>query len=662
MREVAVKVKDDYLARMLSTRNPVTALAELIWNALDAEATDISVEFIENKLGGIKKIKVSDNGHGINYEDALPAFENLGGSWKKASTHSKGGVRRLHGKKGQGRFQAFSLGALVSWRTRYRLGRHVVEYSIIGRRERLGIFNLDDEPHQVKGEETGTLVEIENIDDGVAALQSASAFQTITEQFALYLRQYPNVRVLYDGEILDPALAEERVEEISLDEVELDDGTVMDCKLTIIEWKNSTERYLYLCDAEGFSLAEVRPNIHAPGFDFTAYLKSDYLRHLDNQNSLVEEFNPNLKKLLTAARTKIREHFRRRATENAARTVESWKETKIYPYEGEARTIIEQTERQVFDVLAIGLNDYLPTFEDLDSKNKKLAFALLRQSLEESPRAVQKILEEVLELPAEKQEEFAQLLERTSLTAIINASKLVADRLDFLRGLEILVFNPTSKKQLLERKQLHKILEEHTWIFGEEFNLSSSDKSLDDVLTKHLNMLVGDVDDLEPVRREDGSEAIVDLMLSRSIPQHRAEEREHLIVELKRPAKKVDSGVTTQIESYAFAVAGDERFRDTRTKWVFWAISNEMSDSVRRKANQKNRPNGLLFEDNEEQITIWVKTWGQLIDSCRARLEFFQKELNYSAENDSAISYLKRMHEKLLPPYFSEEIPAETAG
>ena len=57
-----------------------------------------------------------------------------------------------------------------------------------------------------------------------------------------------------------------------------------------------------------------------------------------------------------------------------------------------------------------------------------------------------------------KRDELAELLRKTTLTAVINAAKAVTDRLDFLKALQILVFNPTSKKQLLERSQLHRII------------------------------------------------------------------------------------------------------------------------------------------------------------------------------------------------------------
>jgi hypothetical protein len=656
MKEVSVKVQTDYLQRMATTKNPVLAVAELIWNSLDAEAQMVKVSFGLNGLDGVETIVVSDDGHGMDYDHTLPAFENLGGSWKRHNTHTQSGARRLHGKRGQGRFQAFALGIKVTWHTCYLLNKHKVEYSIAGQRAKLGTFTIDDQPKQAKDCAVGTTVTIEGIDNGVNSLRSHSAVQNITEQFALYLRQYPNIDIFYDGNKIDPADVEDRLSEYELEAVEIDDGRFIDSRLTVIEWKAETERILYLCDPHGFSFAEIRPGIQAPGFNFTAYLKSTYFKELDERGTLLEDLNPNLKKVVASAKGKLREHFRKRAAENATKIVEEWKEKKIYPYEGEARNIIEETERQVFDVVALSLHDYLPDFETTDNRNKKFAFALLKQAIEESPKAVQRILEEVLELPKEKQEELAELLERTSLAAIINASKVVADRLDFLRGLELLVFNPTSKQQLLERRQLHKILNEQTWIFGEEFNLTLSDKSLNDVLNKHLEKLGREPEkDAELVLREDGSEGIVDLMLSRIVPQPKAEEREHLIVELKRPSQKIDAEAASQIRSYAFAVADDERFRDTKTRWVFWAISNEISDSVRREANQRNRPRDLLYEDEEERIFIWVRTWGQLIESCRARLEFFQRELNYSVENESALSYLRKMHSKYLPPVFADE-------
>lgn len=131
------------------------------------------------------------------------------------------------------------------------------------------------------------------------------------------------------------------------------------------------------------------------------------------------------------------------------------------------------------------------------------------------------ILQKVVDLPESRQDELADLLRKTSLTAVINAAKAVTDRLEFLRALQILVFDPESKKQLLERSQLHRIIAQETWVFGEQFNLSNDDQDLTAVLKAHLDLLGKDRDQLapsEPVLDADGKAAIVDLMLSCRVP------------------------------------------------------------------------------------------------------------------------------------------------
>ena len=101
---------------------------------------------------------------------------------------------------------------------------------------------------------------------------------------------------------------------------------------------------------------------------------------------------------------------------------------------------------------------------------------MLRQAIENSPEELQLILGEVLKLPKRKQEELAELLRDVSLSAIISAAKIVADRLKFLTGLESILFDTESKKRLKERSQLHRIIAQNCWLFGEEYNLSVDDQ------------------------------------------------------------------------------------------------------------------------------------------------------------------------------------------
>ena len=146
-------------------------------------------------------------------------------------------------------------------------------------------------------------------------------------------------------------------------------------------------------------------------------------------------------KLLDAAKNAMRDHFHRRASEKAAGLVEEWQRDNVYPYQGQPVTQIEEAERQVFNVVVLNVNHFLPEFQGADEKTKRLQLRLLGSAVESAPADLSKILTEVLDLPVEKRQELADLLDRTTLSHIISASKIIADRLEFLQGLETLVFD-----------------------------------------------------------------------------------------------------------------------------------------------------------------------------------------------------------------------------
>ena len=61
-------------------------------------------------------------------------------------------------------------------------------------------------------------------------------------------------------------------------------------------------------------------------------------------------------------------------------------------------------------------------------------------------------------------------------------------------------------------------------------------------------------------------------MLSKSV-EVRPGHKDFLVVELKRPNKKIDNDVIGQIMGYAQAVNNDERFHKSNCKWKFIAVS-----------------------------------------------------------------------------------------
>mgnify|MGYP005848894397 FL=1 len=402
VKTIKVQVREDHL-EILSRTKPMTALAELVWNSLDADATEVRIEFDTNDMDGIDCIRIRDNGHGLNYDDALVVFQNLGGSWKRAGVRSPSRRRMLHGQYGKGRFRAFSLGQKVAWHTVYaKEGAHYA-FTVTGRAETPGEFTITN-PVPAEGATTGMVVEIHNVPRSADLLLGVKALEEITEIFALYLRQYPDVRIWHDGALMDPAHVERHITEYDLDEMVMQNGERVRAALTVVEWNTPGKRGVFLCDNEGFMRGHALPRLYFRGFSYTAYLKSDHIATLDREGLLqAEELAPDVRQMLDAVRRKLREHFTLREVEKAQDVLEEWKELGIYPYAGAPKNDVEATERRIFDIYATHLNQIFSDFAAASLPVKRLTLRMIQE-------LVARILDEILEFPEEKAGEVMELI------------------------------------------------------------------------------------------------------------------------------------------------------------------------------------------------------------------------------------------------------------
>jgi hypothetical protein len=644
---VAVSVQKDHLDRLAKTRAE-SALVELIWNGLDAEANTVDVTWSFTALGAIDQIAVEDTGHGMSASEAEEVFARLGGSWKNNSKKTRNGKRELHGSRGEGRFRAYALGDYLYWTTYNGAGEKT---EIEGSSAKPDEFNIS-EP-QADAHDAGTVVRISGVAKVAERLTVPAAIDKITTLLALYLAAYPDVTVRVGGTQIDPVAAQVLSTDYDL-AVESEGSGEIAALLTVIEWKQPQGRALLLCSPDGFALHELAPGIQAPDFNFTAYLRSDLFTDETVRDLEMADWDPRVSALLDAAKEQLRTHFRERASERTREVVEQWKEDDIYPFEGDAANSIEQAERQVFDIVALNVNAYSTGFARSEPASKKLQLELLRIAIESNPSAMRTILEELISLPEDRQDELAGLIDRgVELSAIVSAAKSVTSRLDFLRGLEALVFDVGTRKEMTEPDQLHRLVAQHTWIFGEGYALTVDEEGLRQVLRRHLKAQGrDDVDIAEEARagvvREDGRGGRVDLMLSRLVP-HPHGGREHLVVELKRPSVSLGLEQISQVESYALAVASDDRFRDTDTAWEFWLVGNDLTDGARAKVESGDRPPGLVMYSSPLRIRLWVKTWGQIIEAARTRHEFLEKELSYASSRELGLGYLQREFDEFLP-------------
>src|ERR1700754_1982650 len=117
MRRVHLEAAEDHVHRLAHEGDPLGAVKELVWNALDADASLVEVVLHRSALGGVEAVTVRDDGTGMAPETMAAAFERIGGSWKKWTAGTLLRQRVLHGSNGQGRLRGFALGRRVRWAT-----------------------------------------------------------------------------------------------------------------------------------------------------------------------------------------------------------------------------------------------------------------------------------------------------------------------------------------------------------------------------------------------------------------------------------------------------------------------------------------------------------------------------------------------------------------
>ena len=370
-RDIYVQARADHVASLASA-TPLSAVEELVWNALDADAREVRVDIVQNQLGGVEAIRVADDGSGIDILKAEDTFGSLGGSWKMAGaalTSAYG--RRLHGRHGRGRFKAFALGTHVEWRTTMKAGDALLSYTLSGDAERPGVFHIEQ---ATPGPATGTEVYVTGVRATADTLSvPAPAVQALAAKFALYLKAYPDVNVYFCGIPVSPVIVQRRTTDYT---VRLEGG--QEAKLEVIEWRRkfSGKGRIVFCGRDGFALHERPAGVRSgQPFSYTAYLQCARFAELAAENALVmDELHPEVRAWLDAARQTLKDHFRRRAEEEGAERLAKWIAEKSYPF---AADDVSEARRR-FDERVADLRAHLDGFDALPVAERTYLFNLLR--------------------------------------------------------------------------------------------------------------------------------------------------------------------------------------------------------------------------------------------------------------------------------------------
>lgn len=649
---IDIAVERDHI-ESLTRANGITAISELIWNSLDADSTVINIEYERNKLTRIEYIEVIDNGRGIDYNRAQDVFGRLGGSEKKLNAISPNG-RQYHGKEGKGRYKALALGDLVTFTSTFKNADSLKEFSVTIDRNNLTHSAFSDLKTLPKSfNQTGFRVTIQNVIQETAnQAVDISSRKEVEQKFAAYWISYPDFGIFFNGMKLEFESLIKNSDETSF--LVDKDGVSYRFVVKVIEWRFDIKKKTYLCNSKGIPFQELNLGIRS-SIPISIFIQSIYIENLHRDNKIeIQELDDFLQGAIYESKKFAREYLRKRMHLYSGEFIDNLKSKGLYPYTDSADSLIEESKRQVFDIVALQVNEYLPDFENQDDKSKKFTLSLIKEALEKDSSSLQRILTEVIELPLDKREELVDILEETSLSSIIDTMTEIKNRLKFISGLEELIYNKKLNKNVLERKHLHKILIHETWLFGDEYTYGVDDVTLKNVLKEYLKYL-GREDFEEVVESESNTDLqiIPDVCLWRQYPQGQPGHKTNLVIELKKPI--IDAGVEElmQIKLYASRICQDKRFPKQKTKWKFLLITKDVKPDIEPELEQTDRKYGHVIAT--DYYDVYVLTWGHILTEAKTRYEFIKENLNLNLlDNEQNLEYLKSKYNEYLPKDFNK--------
>ncbi len=324
---------------------------------------------------------------------------------------------------------------------------------------------------------------------------------------------------------------------------------------------------------------------------------------------------------------------------------------KYYPYTSEERKNNLFSER-LFERSVYLFEDDLKLLS-ADDKIRKIIYLLLRKAIEDGDLSY--LFSHVLNLSKEGKQKLMELLQRTNMEEIVRFTSEVAEKEQFLSFLNELTYGKDIAKYILERKQLHKIVEKNLWIFGEEYlgtPIIWSDKNLgnnlDQLHHKYLDYKPSGKDgNLMNVRG--GIRSITDLFFynEKKLGNGR---KEVMIVELKAPKCAIHQKELNQVDLYGYQIANEPQYPKYNVTYKILLISSKITDFAKSQinGNKLNEKVPFLYKtinDNNADIKIYVMEWSDLINRNQMQLSYLNNSLN--VEHRSVLE----MFEELYPEY-----------
>lgn len=391
------------------------------------------------------------------------------------------------------------------------------------------------------------------------------------------------------------------------------------------------------------------------------YVESSYLNHVDLFRNIEysDLFDREFSNFKNRVKEAVNDFFRER-NKRFEQFKKEFKKDSQNPFH--QTPALNELHETVLNQVAFVAETEFKLLEN-DNKVRGLLYELMDKAIRSGQ--IQDIFEKILKLDNQTVDHFHSLLQKTDLETVIQFSNSVAVKNQFLKFLHNIVFGDVGNV-LRERSQLHKIIEQHLWLFGENYAETPvlwSDKQigsiLDEIRDKHLTYEPSENDDniISDLPDRSGLNDITDLFFYNEKLLDNGK-REFMIVELKAPKCKLSQKELGQIDRYAYTIENYPSLSSHNTVYKLILVSTDITGFTKSKltssrAKYPNHP--FLYDlktDNGKHIEVYVMTWAEIIEANKRKLKYLANGLKTMDED------VKEKFEKEYPTILNEKVQA----
>jgi hypothetical protein len=620
------------------------AVCQYIWNGFDAGATEINLDYAlaRTAIDTLTTFSIQDNGSGINYHELTKKFKPFYESEKA----KKGKYQdfTLRGKDGYGRLTFFKFCNFAQWETTFESEAGLLAYKISINSHSMDSFTKT-RPVPTSGS-SGTKIEFSGFSDHFhPGFIEKKLVPYILNEFAWYLEinKDKGYKLLINGIAVDYSAIIEDVQEFPVSiRKTIETPDLITFKCYFIQWKSKLNdefsRFYFLNDK--FVLKNqmtTKLNKKGDRFYHSMIIRSNFFNNfIAPEEAEAAQDTGKLRlfyerddyvvfrELIELLDKYLKDKRRPFLKKYSEILIHQFEREKVFPKFG--NNPWDQLKKEEFVALVKELYEVEPAlFVKLNMEQKKTFLHLLNLVIDADEREnLFKILDDVVRLDARDREELKELLSTTRLSNVIKATKLVHDRILTLSQLKKLVLD--HELQANERDHLQRVIEQHYWIFGEQYNMvCAAEVKFEEALRRYSYILKGD----KGKQKIDHPDKLKEMDIFLVRQDYQTNQVNNVVVELKSPTsvKRLTQKEFNQVQTYMNTILSVDQFNAGNYFWEFYLIGQDYDDFIRNQLEnaQHHGEFGLAFKI--KNYKIYVKKWSEVFNEVDLRLQWINQKL-----------------------------------